>query len=165
MLQGNALLCSKIQTFKEINMDFLMAESNVYHMDSKDTLKLIYGARPEMSHAAYIAHKLATLCITLNEHPSVRFQASSQFANDVATILNDLLTEFKSANPNFKCYGDDRDSTRERGQLLICDRTIDPITPVMHEYTYQVISFFKKKILNFIAPLITARIFIFIGDG
>ena len=127
-------------------MDFLMLESSVYHMDSKDSLKLIYGVRPEMSHASYLAHKLATLCITLNEHPSVRFQQSSQFASDVANILNDILTEFKTANPTFKCHGDDRDSTRERGQLLICDRTIDPITPLLHEYTYQVHNILKRHL-------------------
>lgn len=136
-IQENGLLCSRIQTFKEIKIDFLTVERNVYHFDCKDSLKLMFGTAPDASHAAYLAHKLATLCISLNEHPSIRYQASSIFARDIAQLLHEAISEFKSANPGFVCNGEDRDATRDRGQLLICDRAFDPITPLMHEYTYQ----------------------------
>ena len=130
LIQSNAFFCNRIQTFKEIKLDILVSEKNVYHMDCKDSLKSLYGSSPDSTHSSYLARKLATLCISLNEFPSIRYQFSSPVARDIALILNDMLTEFKTSNPAFVCNGDDRDSTRDRGQLLICDRTIDPVSTI-----------------------------------
>ena len=140
LIQSNSFFCSRIETFKEIKLDILLSERNVYQMDNKDTLKLIYGPTPDSKHAAYLARKLATLCVSLGEHPSIRYQQGSPFARDVAAILNDMLTEFKSSNPAFIPNGDRSDSSRDRGQLLIADRTFDTVSPLMHEYTYQAIA-------------------------
>ena len=140
LIQSNSFFCSRIETFKEIKLDILLCERNVYQMDNKDTLKLIYGPTPDSKHAAYLARKLATMCVSLSEHPSIRYQQGSSFARDVAAILNDMLTEFKSSNPAFIPNGDRSDSPRDRGQLLIADRTFDTVSPLMHEYTYQAIA-------------------------
>ena len=140
LIQSNSFFCSRIETFKEIKLDILLAERNVYQMDNKDTLKMIYGATPDSKHAAYLARKLATLCVSLSEYPSIRYQQSSPFARDVAAILNDMLKEFKSSNPAFVPNGERSDSPRDRGQLLIADRTFDTVSPLMHEYTYQAIA-------------------------
>ncbi len=137
VFQQNALLCSRIQNLKEIYMDFVTAELNVFHLDAKLTLSKFYGAHPDSAHVQYLAKRIATMCITLKEYPSIRFQGSSSFAKDLANTVYEILTRFKSSNSSFVCHGDDRDSTRERGQLFICDRTFDPVSPLMHEYTYQ----------------------------
>ena len=155
LIQSNAFFCSRIQTFKEIKLDILISERNLFHMDCKDTLKCFYGNSPDSAHASYLARKLATLCITINEYPSLRYQASSNFARDIALILNDMLSEFKSSNPAFVCNGDDRDSTRDRGQLLICDRTFDTLSPLMHEYTYQAIA---NDLLNIVEGCVTYNV-------
>lgn len=138
MLQGNPHLCSRIRTLKEIHMNFISAESNVFHLDMPDTLSRLFGNAADPQCPSVIAQKLATLCITLNEYPSIRYLGSSRFAQETATVLNRLLTDFKRSNAStFWTYGDEGHQDRDRGQLLLLDRSFDPLSPLMHEYTYQ----------------------------
>jgi syntaxin-binding protein 1 len=37
----------------------------------------------------------------------------------------------------FVCFSDQLNESRERGTLLIVDRSMDPIAPLMHEFTFQ----------------------------
>lgn len=136
-IQSNATLVSKIKTFKEVNIEYLVQESCAYHLNMPNTLAKLYGALPDPAYPALLGRKLATLCITLNEHPCIRYQASSAAAREIATSLHQTLVLYKRANPTVSFNGDDVHQDRERAQLLICDRTFDPLTPLMHEYTYQ----------------------------
>jgi syntaxin-binding protein 1 len=137
VIQSNPLLVSKVKTFKEINLDFLCLESNVWHLDQPNSMDKLYSVTPDNSYPALLGRRLANLCITLNEHPCIRYQGSSQFSRDIATALHQTLQQYKRNNPAFWCYGDDRHNERERAQILILDRSFDPLTPLMHEYTYQ----------------------------
>lgn len=137
MIQSNPLLVSKVKTCKEISLDFLCVESNVWHMDEPNALEKLYSSAPDHSFPATLGRRLANLCVTLNEHPCIRYQGSSQFSRDIATSLHQTLTAYKRANPTFWVYGDDRHGERERAQILILDRSFDPLSPLMHEYTYQ----------------------------
>jgi syntaxin-binding protein 1 len=138
LLQGNPLLCSRIRTLKEVHMDFISAESNVFHLDMPRTLGNLFGNPTDTLCPSVMAHKLATLCISLNEYPSIRYLGSSRYAQETATVLNRLLTDFKRTNAStFWTYGDEGHQDRDRGQLLVLDRSFDPLSPLMHEYTYQ----------------------------
>lgn len=137
VIQSNPLLVSKVKTLKEIHLDFLTTESTVWHMDQGNAVERLYGATPDNSYPAMLGRKLANFCISLNEHPCIRYQGSSPFSRDIATHLHQTLTNYKRANPAFWCYGDDRHTERERATILILDRSFDPLSPLMHEYTYQ----------------------------
>lgn len=137
MLQSNSLLLNKIKTLKEIHLEFISTESNVFHMDLPNTLSKFYGSLPDPEYPALIGRKLATLCITLNEHPNIRYQNSSRYAKDIAESLHQTLLAYKRSNKNHWCNGDDNHTDRDRAQILILDRTFDPLSPLMHEYTYQ----------------------------
>lgn len=134
--QNNPVIGSRIKTFKEIYLDFIACESNVFQMDQGQGLLKMYGTIPDPDFPAVVGRKLATLCISLNEHPAVRFQASSAYAREMAMSMNEVITSFKKKNSHWWCYGEDSHMERERGQMLILDRTFDPLTPLMHEYTY-----------------------------
>lgn len=136
-IQSNGTLCSRIKSFKEINMNFVSAESNAFHLDMPDTLSRFHGNAPDSTCPRVIARKLATLAITLNEYPTIRYQNGSRHATEIARTLHDILTQFKSGNPAFWCHGEDAHQERDRGQFMILDRTFDPLSPLMHEYTYQ----------------------------
>ncbi|KAJ1390645.1 Sec1-like protein, partial [Ochromonadaceae sp. CCMP2298] len=137
-IQSCALLMSKVKTFKEISLDFVSAESNVFHFDSTDALEKLYGAEKDAGYTSMLGKKLATLCITLNEHPSIRYQGSSTYAQEIATALNQTILQHKRSNPTFWTYGDDHvHHERERAQIIILDRSFDCLSPLMHEYTYQ----------------------------
>lgn len=138
MIQQNALLVSKVKTFKEISLDFICAETNVFHFDMSDALEKLYGTAKDASFPAQLGKRLANLCITLNEHPSIRYQGSSAYAREIATSLHQTILQYKRTNPTFWTYGDDHiHHERERAQILILDRSFDCLSPLMHEYTYQ----------------------------
>jgi syntaxin-binding protein 1 len=137
LIQANATLVHKVQTFKEIYLNFLIPESFVYEFDKPDALAKLYGSLPDPMLPSVFGRKLANVCITLNEHPNIRYQASSNYAREVAMSLQQTLMEYKRLNPAYWVHGDDIHHDRERGQILILDRTFDPLSPLMHEYTYQ----------------------------
>lgn len=139
LIQANGLLVSKVKTFKEIFLDFLAVESNVFHFDKSDALEKLYGINTkDPQFTSLLGRKLASVCISLNEHPSIRYQGSSPYAKEIATSLHQTILSYKRNNPSFWTYGDDNiHHERERGQILILDRSFDCLSPLMHEYTYQ----------------------------
>lgn len=95
LLQKNALLASRIKTFRELSIDFLATESNVFEFGLPDTLLNLHGSLPDPDYPALLGKKLATVCITLNEYPCIRFQSSSPYCREIATTLNYLLLQYK----------------------------------------------------------------------
>lgn len=73
--------------------------------------------------------QLITLCCTLNEYPIIRYSKSHPHCALIAQLVADGLDELRRAGA--------LDTTGERGQLVIIDRTHDLITPLVHEFTYQ----------------------------
>ena len=141
LMQNSPQLLNKVKTLKEINLEFIAAESGAFHLDLKSCMPRLFGPSPDKYLPQEIARKLATACITLNEHPCIRYQASSKLAQEVGSYLNDYLKQYRKANPKGAFNGDDAQGERERAQLLLCDRTLDPLSPVMHEYTYQAMAY------------------------
>ena len=94
-LQKNALLASRIKTFRELSIDFLATESNVFEFGLPDTLLYLHGSLPDPDYPALLGRKLATVCITLNEYPCIRFQSSSPYCREIATTLNYILLRYK----------------------------------------------------------------------
>lgn len=139
LFQTNALLIGKIKTCKEVHLDYMPLESNIFHFGRPDSLRRLFGrSGADASYPAEIGRRLATVCITLNEHPNIRYQASSQFAHAIADTVHRYIQDYKRDNSTFRVNGDDTgDSDRSRAQLLILDRTFDPLSPFMHEYSYQ----------------------------
>ena len=64
-----------VRTLREINVAFLPYERQVFTLNYKDTFRMFYGK--SANRTAYldrIAEQLATVCVTLNEYPSVRYR-------------------------------------------------------------------------------------------
>ena len=49
-------------------------------------------------------------------------------------MVQQSLDEFKKANPDFPKPSD---PPRPRGTLIITDRSMDTVAPLVHEFTYQ----------------------------
>ena len=141
-LQADPNLVARIKTLKELNLEYLAVESSTYHFDMQERSVLtgLYGPTPDASLPLLLGRKLATLCISLGEHPSIRYQGTSRFARAIAETLNQTLVSYKRANPAVKFNGDDAHEDRDRGQLLILDRSFDPVAPLVHEFTYQTLA-------------------------
>lgn len=102
-----------------------------------NALTRLYSDPTDPTCPRQIGQKLATLCITLNEYPSIKYQLSSPYATEIANTVLNILDNFKNTNHNFWSHGDDGHQDRERGILLIVDRSFDPLSPLMHEFSYQ----------------------------
>jgi syntaxin-binding protein 1 len=122
-------------------LDFLATESILFHLDQPEALEKVYGSLPDPAYAGVVGKRLVNLCISLNEHPCIRYQGNSAFAREVATALHQGLLQFKRTNSAFWCYGDDRHNEKDRGQFLILDRSFDPLSPLIHDFTYQAMAY------------------------
>jgi syntaxin-binding protein 1 len=130
-INGSATLTARVKTLKEFNLDFLPYESQVFHFDMNDAMVSFFSANGDAARAKeVVASKLVTLMATLNEYPIIRFAQGQRVAAALATTvqqrLDALVRSATGWSPN-----------EERAILLILDRTMDPISPLLHEFTYQ----------------------------
>ena len=96
MLQASPKLVSRIKTFKEINVDFLVADPFVFHMDVPPAVA--YADLYRDSTTAFVqlvASKLLTVCAALHECPVVRCRPDSPMEM-VGLRLVGMLAELKA---------------------------------------------------------------------
>lgn len=132
-------LIPRIKTLTELNVDFCATESRVFslerpkHVQTRVIPSLYFHNKPDLEfELERTAEQLTTLCLTLEQFPYIRFAASSreQLSERLAKLVEKKL---KAAVDRLK----DWKYKEDRATLLILDRTLDPVAPLMHEYTYQ----------------------------
>jgi syntaxin-binding protein 1 len=136
LLKG-APVMKKLKSFVELNVDFISFESRVFLFDQPKTIPRLYFPTDHTKLSlvlSSISKPLVSLCITCNEFPHVRYSSLGKagICKGLATFFDIDMKKTVSQLQDWKA-----NESRERGTLLIVDRSMDPIAPLMHEYTFQ----------------------------
>ncbi|KAI9022176.1 Sec1-like protein [Phycomyces nitens] len=143
-----------IQNLKEMYVDFIVREQAVYSLDDERKFNMLFGngsasggnrnssAINVESDLEDIAKQVLCMCVTLGENPLIRYHRPLDVQGTInrnipwnlAKLVQAELDNFCKVNPE---YPPPRDPPLPRGTLILLDRTIDPISPFLHEFTYQ----------------------------
>ncbi|KAK4489866.1 hypothetical protein RD792_000513 [Penstemon davidsonii] len=143
-IKRDGSVLSRIGALREMNLEYFAIDSQGFVTDNERVLEELFGdeeiSRKGDACLNVMATRIATVFASLREFPSVRYRAAKSLDPTTMTTFRDLiptklaaavwncLMNYKSNLPNFP--------QSETCDLLILDRSIDQIAPIIHEWTY-----------------------------
>ncbi|KAK6142909.1 hypothetical protein DH2020_023257 [Rehmannia glutinosa] len=144
-IKNDASVLPRIGALREMNLEYFAIDNQGFTTDHERALEELFGDDAENSRRFdaclnIIATRIATVFASLKEFPFVRYRAPKGLDSATMTTFRDLvptklaaavwnsITTYKSSIPNFP--------QTETCELLIVDRSVDQIAPIIHEWTY-----------------------------
>ncbi|KAF7810171.1 SNARE-interacting protein KEULE [Senna tora] len=137
-------LIADIKKDTMMNLEYFAIDSQGFITNNDKVLEELFGEEGNNQRSIVcldeMASRIATVFASLREFPLVRFRAARTLDATTMTTFRDLiptklaagvwdyLMKYRKTLPNFPEI--------ETCQLLILDRSIDQIAPVIHEWTY-----------------------------
>ncbi|KAK4039089.1 protein transport protein sec1 [Parachaetomium inaequale] len=124
-------------------VDFYPRESHLVTFREPSSFLVLYNPSCNdlvARHLRTLASKIASICITLQEFPKIRYYQPPEHATHEARVLcrhlarfvQEELDGYQQFDRNFPPQ-----SQRPQSVLLITDRSMDLMAPLIHEFTYQ----------------------------
>ncbi|KAH9887173.1 Sec1-like protein [Xylariomycetidae sp. FL2044] len=141
-IDGSALAKQQIAGFETLSIDFYPRESHLVTFRDPWSFPILYHPACNgliRRHMQDLAQKITGLCVSLGEYPKVRYyrpknplHEASVLSSHLARFISEELDEYAQWNPNFP-----PPSSRPQGVLIVTDRSMDIMAPLIHEFTYQ----------------------------
>ncbi|XP_058008325.1 protein transport Sec1a-like [Hevea brasiliensis] len=132
-----------IGALREMNLEYFPLDSQAFATDHEGALQELYGENAENSRKfdaclKVMATRIATVFASLKEFPHVWYRAAKAPDTSAVTFRDTVPTKLAAAvwNNISKCKSIPNFPQTETCKLLILDRSVDQISPVIHEWTY-----------------------------
>ncbi|GJJ69118.1 hypothetical protein EMPS_01464 [Entomortierella parvispora] len=128
-----------IKSLKELFMDFYAVESRVFSLGNRNSFFNLYSPMlrqvNQQAEINSISKQLISVCASLQINPIVSYHRSTdssmQTSKYIAMTVQTDLDDYYKGQPR---------SGIKPPQLIVIDRTVDPITPILHDFYYQALS-------------------------
>ncbi|CAI9104644.1 OLC1v1003358C1 [Oldenlandia corymbosa var. corymbosa] len=144
-IKNDSSVLPRIGALREMNLEYFPIDNQAFITDHERALEDLFGENAESSRRFdaclnEVAKRMATVFASLKEFPVVRYRAVKGL--DSSTVISprqllptklaaavwNVISTYKSSIPNYP--------KKETCELLILDRSVDLIAPVIHEWTY-----------------------------
>ncbi|KAJ7952442.1 SNARE-interacting protein KEULE-like [Quillaja saponaria] len=143
-IKKDTRVLTRIGALREMNLEYFAIDNQGFITNNERALEELFGDeennRKGVACLNVMANRIATVFASLREYPSVRFRAAKSLDATTMTTFRDLiptklaagvwdcLMKYKKTIPNFP--------QTETCELLILERSVDQIAPIIHEWTY-----------------------------
>ncbi|KAF5872293.1 putative sec1 family superfamily protein [Botrytis fragariae] len=128
--------------WETLSIDFYPRESHLITFRDPWSFPILFHpacAPLVRDHMQLLAQKITGICVSLGESPKIRYYRPKNPTHEAAVLCSHLarfvqeeLDAYQQYNPSFPPQ-----SNRPQGVLLITDRSMDTLAPILHEFTYQ----------------------------
>ena len=136
-----------IESFKECKLSNIILQNHCFKsLNTSQAFQVIYNKEclnVVESYINNIVQSLIGICVITNEYPIIRYYNPSEQQKEqhnfksvsklVAEKLQVDLDNYARFNDDFLNLG----SSRQRSIMIICDRTLDLVSPLIHDFSYQ----------------------------
>ncbi|XP_042002533.1 protein transport Sec1a-like isoform X2 [Salvia splendens] len=144
-IKNDSSVVPRIAALREMNLEYFSVDNQGFITDHEKALEELFSddAGNSRRFDAYLnemATRIATVFASLKECPIVHYRAAKGLDGTTVTTFGDLVTTklaaevwnivttYKSSIPDFP--------QKETCELLIIDRSVDQVAPIIHEWTY-----------------------------
>uniref|UniRef100_A0A803N1M1 SNARE-interacting protein KEULE n=1 Tax=Chenopodium quinoa TaxID=63459 RepID=A0A803N1M1_CHEQI len=144
LIKKDATVLPRIGALSEMNLEYFSFDRQGFVTDNGMAMEELFGNDENHRKAdaclSIMAARAATAFASMRELPFVRYRAAKSLDTNTMTTYRDLvptklaagiwnhLTKYKTSIANFP--------QTETCELLVLDRSVDQIAPVIHEWTY-----------------------------
>ncbi|KAI8810801.1 Sec1-like protein [Cladochytrium replicatum] len=131
-----------IKSLKELNVDFIAYESLMFSLETPLSMYTVYNAATP-SHLEFelksLASRLSSVMSTLGEFPYIRYHdpnAGSKgkpIVGKLADLVQSEIEHLRKLDPSFA----KQKPGHQPATLLLVERSLDVMAPLLHELTYQ----------------------------
>ncbi|PLB49005.1 vesicle trafficking protein [Aspergillus steynii IBT 23096] len=141
-LERSQMAQDQIASFRVMNADYFPRESRVVTFRDPWSFPVLFhpGCNHLIKgHLESLAQKAVSICVSLGEYPTIRYYRPRTPTHEASVLCSHLARFIQNELDQYAHFQRDfpPPSPRPRGVLLVVDRSMDLIAPLVHEFTYQ----------------------------